>query len=88
VGSFEEIKVLVSEGFLVRTRADAETREARSNDVKRRDLALSSGAQFVSTDFPKADPGLSEYAVRLPGKVVARINPVSGGKHDQKGELE
>ncbi|MDA7881269.1 phosphatidylinositol-specific phospholipase C1-like protein [Akkermansiaceae bacterium] len=88
VGSFEEIKVLVSEGFLVRTRADAETREARSNDVKRRDLALSSGAQFVSTDFPKEDPGLSEYAVRLPGKVVARINPVSGGKHDQKGELE
>jgi hypothetical protein len=29
---------------MVRTRADAETREARGNDTRRRDKALASGA--------------------------------------------
>ena len=88
VRSYDEIRTLVSEGFMVRTRADAETKEARSNDVKRRDKALSSGAQFVSTDFPKPDPKLSEYEVVLPGKVVARINPVSGKKRKHSREVE
>ncbi len=75
----ERIERLVREGYLVRTRADIDTREARRDDGGRRDAALASGAQFVSSDFPEARPEFSGYVVRLPGGVVARRNPVSGG---------
>ena len=63
-------------GFLVRTRADADTAEARKNDPKRRDKAFASGAQMVSTDFPVAVPAVSTYSVQLPGGAAYRINPV------------
>ncbi len=78
VGDFEVIASLVRQGFLVRTRADVGTAEARTNDGKRRERALASGAQFVSTDYPEPDPRLSPYVVRLAGGMVARANPVSG----------
>jgi len=87
VNSYGEIRSLVSEGFMVRTRADANTKEARANDGRRRDKALGSGAQFVSTDFPNPDPKMSEYEVVLPGRVVARTNPVSG-RRTHSGEVE
>jgi hypothetical protein len=67
----------VTLGFLVRTRADADTREARANDTHRRDAALASGAHYVSTDYLWADPRFAGgYTVHLPGKAVVRCNPV------------
>jgi hypothetical protein len=66
----------VKAGFLVRTRADAETIEARSGDVTRRDAALACGAQYVSTDYRRPEPGLTDYHVRLPDGAVAVGNPV------------
>jgi hypothetical protein len=78
IRDFDEIRGLVKAGFLVRTRADADTAEARKNDPTRREKALASGAQFISTDFPEPRPEVSSYRVRLPGDVVARSNPVSG----------
>ena len=39
------IRELVAQGFLVRTRADADTREARSGETARREAAFASGAQ-------------------------------------------
>ena len=78
VQDFEQIQKLVKAGFLVRTRADADTAEARTNDATRRDKALASGAQFISTDFPEPRPALSSYRTRLPGEVIARPNPISG----------
>jgi hypothetical protein len=77
VAGFDEIGDLVRSGFLVRTRADASTREARSGDTTRRDRALASGAQFVSTDYPEPDPRFTGYRVTLPGAAEARPNPVS-----------
>ncbi|HEU4535800.1 MAG TPA: phosphatidylinositol-specific phospholipase C1-like protein, partial [Polyangiaceae bacterium] len=72
------IRQLVAEGFLVRTRADVDTAEARTGDVSRRDAALASGAQCVSTDYPQPDPAFGTgYAVALPGGPPARCNPVS-----------
>jgi hypothetical protein len=70
------IQAAVEAGFLVRTRADAETIEARSGDVTRRDAALASGAQYVSTDYRRPDPDLTDYQVRLPGEAIAIANPV------------
>jgi len=68
---------LVRRNFVVRTRADADTIEARANDTTRRDLALRSGAQIVSTDYPVPDLAINpEYSVRIPGGRPARCNPV------------
>ena len=78
VRGFDEIQRLVKAGFLVRTRADADTVQARKNDTTQRDKALASGAQFISTDYAEPRPELSSYQVRLPGGIVARSNPVSG----------
>jgi hypothetical protein len=66
----------VRAGFLVRTRADADTAEARRNDVRRRDAAFASGAQYVSTDYLQPDLRFSRYQVALPQALVARCNPL------------
>jgi hypothetical protein len=66
----------VQAGFLVRTRADADTVEARKNDTKRREAALASGAQYVSTDYMEPDARFGPYQVRLPNGAVALCNPV------------
>jgi len=63
VGSFDEIGSLVRQGFLVRTRADSGTKEARENDTYRRDRAIASGAQLISTDYPEPDKRFSSYHV-------------------------
>lgn len=51
VKDFEYIQALVAKGYLVRTRADSNTREARINDYTRFEKAKESGAQVISTDF-------------------------------------
>jgi Phosphoinositide phospholipase C, Ca2+-dependent len=67
---------LTQAGYIVRTRADADTWEARSGDSTRLQAALSSGAQLISTDYYRADrragqKGWSHYRAALPGGVVA-----------------
>ena len=80
----DEITERVSEGYLVRTRSDTDTEQARTGDTSRRDVALASGAQFISTDYYRPDPRhefdttWTDYSVRLPGDYFARVNPVSG----------
>jgi hypothetical protein len=86
VRSFDRIQQLVRDGFLVRTRADADTVAARSGNVTQRDKALASGAQFVSTDYPEPDRELSDYRVGFPGGIVARTNPVNGDR--QWGDID
>jgi hypothetical protein len=78
-GSQEEIAALVRKGYLVRTRTDADTKQARSNDTARREIALVSGAQLLSTDYPASEPSQwTPYSVGLPGGAVVRCNPVNG----------
>lgn len=89
VGSFEEIRELVRSGYLVRTRADADTVEARSGDTARRDAALASGAQFVSTDYPEPDPAFGTgYFVAFPGGMPGRCNPVTAPPGCREAALE
>jgi hypothetical protein len=88
VKDFDRIQGLVRDGFLVRTRADADTAEARRNDPTRREKALASGAQFVSTDYPEPRLDFSPYQVRLPGGVVARANPISASPPRAAHDLE
>jgi len=77
-----EIESLVEQGYMVRTRADSDTVQARSGDTTQRDAALASGAHFISTDYPVPDPRFSDYQVRLPGDGIARCNPISPGNCD------
>ena len=75
-GTPEEIDGLVREGYLVRTRTDADTVQARTNDTRRRDAVLASGAQILSTDYPRGAPAPSGFVVGFPGGALARCNPV------------
>ncbi len=76
VGEAARIAVDVKAGFLVRTRADGDTKEARVNDTRRRDAALAGGAQYVSTDYMRPDPRFAGgYRVGLAGGAAALCNP-------------
>lgn len=70
------IRSLVEQGYIVRTRADANLLEANANDTTNRDLALSSGAQLVHSDFPPNEPHVNGYVVTFGTRVAARCNPV------------
>ena len=71
------IQELVEQGYLVRTRTDADTAEARTGDTTRREAAFASGAQIVSTDYEREDPRFPGFVVALPGGGPARCNPVN-----------
>jgi len=88
VHDFDRIQALVKAGFLVRTRADADTRQSRANDPAQREKALASGAQFVSTDYRAPNLSFSPYCVRFENGIVARVNPVSGNPLLQGVDLE
>lgn len=71
------IQDLVTKGYIVRTRADADTLEARTGITARRDAALASGAQFVSTDYAESNADFGTgYFVAIPGGEFGRCNPV------------
>lgn len=80
---------LVKQGYLVRTRADANTIEARQNDLKRRNVAFSSGAHLISTDYPGFEPApWHDYAVSFGPGLVARCNPVNAPASCRSNALE
>ncbi|WP_421120577.1 phosphatidylinositol-specific phospholipase C1-like protein [Aquihabitans daechungensis] len=76
----ERIMDLVDQGYLVRTRADANNVEVQAEDVSRLDAALKSGAQWISTDYPGPDGAKAldrAYVAELPGFRATRCNPIS-----------
>ena len=83
------IAELVAAGYLVRTRADSDTVEARSGDTAPRDAAIASGAQYVSTDYPVENPAFGTgYVVRIPNGMPARCNPVNAPASCREAGLE
>ena len=76
VGSGEEITRLVSQGYIVRSRADSGGVEADNNDTTRLEAALAAGAHSISTDYPAKVEGL-EYWVEIPNGTPSRCNPIS-----------
>jgi hypothetical protein len=73
-----QIQERVKQGYLVRTRADADTWEARRSDVSRFTAAEESGAQLISTDFYRIVPEISPiYVVRWPDGKFQRPNPIT-----------
>lgn len=82
-GSIDSIKQWVSEGYIVRSRADAGTVEARSGDYSTMEAAFESGAHIISTDYYQPDPrggidsGWTTYKVQFPNGNTIRLNPVN-----------
>jgi hypothetical protein len=71
----EKIKEMVSKGYMVRTRADADTREARANDKSSFTAACASGAQIITTDYYyKSKFFASDYVVSFDGGSYMRKN--------------
>lgn len=85
----KKIRELVEQGFIVRTRSDADLREGRERDTRRREQALSSGAQIVTTDFAVPIPHIGgNYVVRIPGGTPARCNPLVAPRRCKPGDVE
>jgi calcium-dependent phosphoinositide phospholipase C len=72
----DAIGAALAANMIVRTRADSDTVEPRAGDTSRREAALASGAQFVSTDFPAPVEGF-DYVMEIPGGTPSRCNPVT-----------
>ena len=74
----EYIQRLVQAGYIVRTRADANTIEARSGSTKRREAAFESGAHLISTDYYLLpNPFGTSYVVELPDGGESICNHIS-----------
>jgi hypothetical protein len=78
-GPAADIAALVKQGYLIRTRTDSDTKEARVDNTTTRDAMIASGAQLLSTDYPASEPARWEghFTVALPENAVARCNPIN-----------
>lgn len=73
-----EIKELVKKGYIIRTRADNDTQQARKNDKSDFLAACSSGAQIITTDYYlKSTHFKSDYVISFEGGKYFRLNPIS-----------
>lgn len=72
---------LVKKGYIIRTRADNSTEEARKNDYSHFEMAQKSGAQIISTDYYQPSALFeSSYKVQFDDGNYEKINPVIGNK--------
>jgi hypothetical protein len=68
----------VEAGYLVRTRTDSPTADARTNNTADRDRAFESGAHYLSTDYYEPSAYFdSPYVVAFPDGAVGRCNPIT-----------
>ncbi|GAB2495827.1 phosphatidylinositol-specific phospholipase C1-like protein [Algoriphagus taiwanensis] len=71
------IRELVEKGYLIRTRADSDTKQARTEDYSQFEKAKASGAQVISTDYYLPSKFFdSQYTVQFENKGYERPNPV------------
>ena len=87
LGDGEEITRMVSDGYIVRSRADSGGEEADNNDTARRDAALAVGAHSISTDYPAQVEGI-DYWVEIPDGTPSRCNPISAPEWCTSSDLE
>ena len=69
---------LVKKGYIIRTRADNSTVEARNNDYSHFEDAKKSGAQIITTDFYLPSKLFkSTYSIKFDDGTYVRPNPVN-----------
>lgn len=77
----QSIPELAKKGYIIRTRADADTREARKNDYTRFHDAEKSGAQVITTDYYQPSTLFdSPYHIVFENGKYVRVNPVTGNQ--------
>ncbi len=93
--NYNIIRQRVQEGFIVRTRSDSDTGEARTGDYSSMDAAFNAWAQIVSTDYYQPDPrgsipgsGWTNFQVKFPEGELARINALSAPEKVGVGKIE
>jgi hypothetical protein len=70
---------LVKKGYIIRTRADADTKEARANDYTHFNAAKKSGAQIITTDYYLPSTFFnSSYQIKYDDGTFVRVDPVNG----------
>lgn len=75
----ERIPTYVKDGYIIRTRADANTTEARNNDYSHFEAAKKSGAQIITTDYYQPSQLFeSTYHINFGEGVFTRPNPIIG----------
>lgn len=75
--SDKEIPELVKKGYIIRTRADNDTQQARKNDKSDFNAACNSGAQVITTDYyQKSTHFSSDYFVSFADGAYFRANPL------------
>lgn len=73
----EQIRERVKKGFMVRTRSDANTSEARRGDYSRYQAAKRSGAQVISTDYYLKDLSPNKkFQIVFENESYLECNPV------------
>lgn len=78
----DSIKKWVKTGYMVRTRCDADTYQARKGDYTTQNAAFESGAQILSTDYYRVDERYKKskkwtnYVTRFPNRAAIRRNVV------------
>lgn len=73
----KQIPDLVKKGYIIRTRADNDTQQARKNDKSDFDAACNSGAQVITTDYyQKSTHFKSDYSVSFADGKYFRANPL------------
>ena len=83
IGNSEDPKItdLVKKGYIIRTRADSDTKEARKNDYSHFEAAKKSGAQIITTDYYLPSTFFnSPYQVKYDDGTYVRVDPVNGIK--------
>ena len=76
-----EITNLVKKGYIIRTRADSDTKEARANNYSHFNAAKTSGAQIITTDYYLPSTFFnSPYQIKFDDGSYVRVNPVNGEK--------
>jgi hypothetical protein len=81
IGNAEDptITDLVKKGYIIRTRADSDTKEARKNDYTHFEAAKKSGAQVITTDYYLPSTFFdSPYLIKYDDGSYVRVNPVTG----------
>ncbi|MBF4494135.1 phosphatidylinositol-specific phospholipase C1-like protein [Flavobacterium sp. JLP] len=69
---------LVKKGYIIRTRADADTKEARANDYSHFNAAKNSGAQIITTDYYLPSTFFnSPYQIKYDDGTYVRLDPVN-----------
>lgn len=65
--------------YIVRTRSDVETMQARTGDYSMFNAAMNSNAQIISTDYYREDPIIGSFKISLDSfKILSNLPLFSG----------